>query len=239
MTTLVIIPTYNERESLPRQVEGVLEHVPAAHILVVDDSSPDGTGEWANAFAAQDARLHVLHRPAKQGLGAAYRAGFAWALERDYVTVVEMDADGSHQANALPRLLAEAGEGRLVIGSRWVPGGSVVNWPWYRKALSVGANTYVRWMLGIGVRDATAGYRAYSAATLRQIELEAVESQGYCFQIDMTMRALRTGATVVEVPIEFVERDRGQSKMSFAIIREALWKVTVWGLQRLFGRGPR
>jgi dolichol-phosphate mannosyltransferase len=236
VTILVIIPTYNERESLPRQVAGVFEHVPEAHILVVDDASPDGTGEWADAEAARHSRLHVLHRPGKQGLGAAYRAGFAWALEREYSTVVEMDADGSHQARQLPAILAEAGEGLLVIGSRWVPGGSVVNWPWHRRALSVGANTYVRWMLGVRVRDATAGYRAYSAATLCHIPVDDVESQGYCFQIDMTLRALAAGAKVIEVPIEFVERDRGQSKMSFAIIREALWKVTLWGLQRMCGR---
>jgi dolichol-phosphate mannosyltransferase len=237
VSTLVIIPTYNERESLPRQVAGVFEHAPDVHILVVDDASPDGTGEWADAEAGREARLHVLHRPGKQGLGAAYRAGFAWALKREYSTVVEMDADGSHQARQLPDLLAQAGEGLLVIGSRWVPGGSVVNWPWHRRALSVGANTYVRWMLGIRVRDATAGYRAYDAATLCQIHLDEVESQGYCFQIDMTLRALAAGAAVVEVPIEFVERDRGQSKMSFAIIREALWKVTLWGFQRMCGRG--
>ena len=238
MNTLVIIPTFNERESLPRQLAAVLEHAPEVHVLVVDDNSPDGTGAWADAFAAGEPRAHVLHRPGKAGLGAAYRAGFAWAIEREYGTIVEMDADGSHQAWQLPLLLAEAGEGTVVIGSRWVPGGSVVNWPWHRRALSVGANTYVRWMLGIGVHDATAGYRAYDAATLCQIELDAVESQGYCFQVDMTVRALREGARVIEVPIEFVERDRGKSKMSFAIIGEALWKVTVWGVQRPFGRGP-
>ena len=239
MRALVIIPTYNERESLPRQVAGVLEHAPDADILVVDDSSPDGTGEWADAEATRQERLHVLHRPGKQGLGAAYRAGFAWALERDYDVIVEMDADGSHQARQLPDLLAQAGEGILVIGSRWVPGGSVVNWPLHRELLSRGANTYVRVMLGVSVRDATAGYRAYHSATLCQIPLDEVESHGYCFQIDMTVRALQAGARVVEVPIEFVERDRGQSKMSFAIIREALWKVTLWGLQRLCGRKRR
>lgn len=237
--TLVIIPTYNERESLPRQVAGVREHAPDVDILVVDDNSPDGTGQWADAQALEDSHVHVMHRAGKQGLGAAYRAGFAWALERDYEVIVEMDADGSHQARQLPDLLARAGEGLLVIGSRWVPGGSVVNWPWHRELLSRGANTYVRIMLGISVKDATAGYRAYHAATLCQIPLETVESHGYCFQIDMTLRAQGAGASVVEVPIEFIERDRGQSKMSFAIIREALWKVTLWGLQRLCGRKRR
>jgi dolichol-phosphate mannosyltransferase len=237
--TLVIIPTYNERESLPRQVSGVFQHAPDAQVLVVDDGSPDGTGEWASEEARGEPRLHVLQRGGKQGLGAAYKAGFAWALERDYDVIVEMDADGSHQAAQLPDLLAKAGEGRLVIGSRWVPGGSVVNWPVHRKWLSQGANLYTRIMLGIAVRDSTAGFRAYSAATLRQVNLDDVESQGYCFQVDMTVRALATGARVVEVPIEFVERDRGESKMSFAIIREALWKITVWGLSRPFKRTKR
>lgn len=236
VSTLVIIPTYNEIESLPRQVEQVFAAAPEVSILVVDDNSPDGTGEWADAASAAEPRLFVLHREGKQGLGVAYRAGFAWALERGYTTIVEMDADGSHQARHLPALLARAGEGVLVIGSRWVPGGSVVNWPFHRELLSRGANTYVRLMLGIRVKDATAGFRAYAASTLRAIDLDGVESQGYCFQVDMTVRALRAGARVVEVPIEFVERDRGKSKMSFAIIREALWKVTLWGLQRPFRR---
>lgn len=235
---LVIIPTYNEAQSLPRQVAGVLEHVPSAHVLVVDDNSPDGTGQWAAERAGQEPRVHVLHRPGKQGLGQAYRAGFAWALEQDYGVIVEMDADGSHQAHQLPHLLERAGEGVLVIGSRWVPGGSVVNWPLRRRLLSVWANRYVGVMLGIRVKDATAGYRAYAASTLCQIPLDDVASQGYCFQVDMTLRALRAGTTVVEVPIEFVERDLGASKMSFAVIREALWKVTAWGVQRAVGRGP-
>lgn len=231
--TVVIIPTYNERESLPVQIGGVLEHAPDVHVLVVDDNSPDGTGAWADEFAAGDARVSVLHRPGKQGLGAAYRAGFAWALERGYQTLVEMDADGSHRPEDLPKLLTEAGDGVLVIGSRWVPGGSVVNWPWHREVLSRGANTYVRLMLGIAVRDSTAGFRVYQASTLSQIQLDQVESQGYCFQVDMTVRALKAGASVTEVPITFVERVQGTSKMSMAIIREALWKVTVWGFQRL------
>jgi len=238
VTTLVIIPTYNERESLPRQVEDVFAHAPQVDVLVVDDNSPDGTGEWADARAAADPHVHVLHRPGKQGLGVAYRAGFAWAIERGYTTVVEMDADGSHRAVHLPQLLAQAGEGVLVIGSRWVKGGAVTNWPLHRRLLSMGANTYVRLMLGIGVKDATAGYRAYAVSTLCQIPRDEVESQGYCFQIDMTLRALRAGNRVVEVPIDFLERDRGASKMSLGIIREALVKVTAWGLQRLVGRGP-
>jgi dolichol-phosphate mannosyltransferase len=241
MKTLVIIPTYNERESLPVQLAGVRRYAPNVDVLVVDDNSPDGTGEWADAQAVADAHVSVLHRPGKGGLGAAYRAGFAWGLERDYEILVEMDADGSHQARQLPDLLAKAGEGPgaydLVIGSRWVPGGAVVNWPRSRKLLSVWANRYVRVALGIPVKDATAGFRAYTAATLRAINLDDVDSQGYGFQVDMTLRAIREGATVTEVPIEFVERAQGVSKMSGSIVREAFLKVFVWGLARPFRRG--
>ena len=234
MKTLIIIPTYNELESLPRQIAGVREHSPDVDILVVDDGSPDGTGEWADSAANKDKHVNVLHRESKQGLGAAYLAGFAWGFDHDYEILVEMDADGSHQAKQLPDLLAKTGEKDLVIGARWVPGGSVVNWPRSRKFLSVGANTYVRMALGIKVKDATAGFRAYHAATLRQLNLETVESQGYCFQVDMTWRAVRAGASVAEVPIEFVERTHGVSKMSPDIVREAFWKVTVWGVAHRF-----
>ena len=227
---LVIIPTFNERESLPYQVEQVRTWVPDAHILVVDDASADGTGEWADACAAGDDHVHVMHRPGKAGLGAAYIAGFEWGLSRDFDVLVEMDADGSHQAHQLPDLLAIAGEKELVIGSRWVPGGSVVNWPAHRRALSRGANLYVRWALGISVADATAGYRAYAARALRGLDLADVQSQGYCFQIDMAWRVLSAGGAVAEVPIEFVERRYGASKMTGSIIREALIRVTLWGL---------
>ncbi len=226
---LVIIPTYNERESLPRQLDAVLAAAPDVDVLVVDDGSPDGTGEWAQQRSLADPRVHVLLRAAKNGLGAAYLAGFAWGLERGYPALCEMDADGSHRAVDLPALLERCGSADLVIGSRWVPGGSVVNWPWHRRVLSVGANTYVRLALGISVHDATAGFRVYRADLLRGLGLADVESQGYCFQVDMAWRALRAGASVVEVPITFVEREAGQSKMSGAIIREALVKVTVWG----------
>ena len=239
MKTLVIIPTYNEIESLPRQVEGVRLAASDVDILVVDDASPDGTGEWADAFANADEHVHVMHRPAKQGLGVAYRSGFAWALERHYEVIVEMDADGSHRAQDLPLLLAQAGEYDLVIGSRWVRGGRVENWPLRRKFLSTNANRYVRVALGIKVKDATAGFRAYRAATLRQLDLDAVESQGYCFQVDMTWRTILSGGSVTEVPITFVERDLGASKMSGGIIREALTKVTVWGIQRLWRKVTR
>ena len=233
MRTVVIIPTYNEIDSLPGQLAAVRSSAPDADVLVVDDNSPDGTGEWADTTADGDAHVHVMHRPGKQGLGVAYRAGFAWALDRGYDTIVEMDADGSHRAVDLPRLLERAGEFDLVIGSRWVPGGSVVNWPAHRKALSTNANRYVRLALGIPVRDATAGFRAYKASMLRSIAVDEVESHGYCFQIDMTRRVLQAGGTVLEVPITFVERASGVSKMSGFIIREALVKVTVWGLRRL------
>lgn len=239
MRVVVIIPTYNEIESLPRQVDGVRAAAPDVDILVVDDASPDGTGEWVDRRAATDAQVHALHRSGKNGLGAAYRAGFAWALEQGYDVIVEMDADGSHRAVDLPALLEAVGESDLVIGSRWVAGGRVENWPLHRKLLSTGANLYVRLALGIPVKDATAGFRAYTAHTLCQLDLAAVESQGYCFQVDMTWRAIRSGATVHEVPITFVERDRGASKMSGFIIREALIKVTWWGLQRLFRRTSR
>ncbi|WP_286216663.1 polyprenol monophosphomannose synthase [Demequina sediminis] len=227
--TLVIIPTYNERESLPRQLDAVLAAAPEVDILVVDDGSPDGTGDWAESRSRDDARVQVLRRTAKDGLGAAYLAGFAWGLERGYDLLCEMDADGSHRAVDLPRLLARAGEADLVIGSRWVDGGEVVNWPRHRLWLSTGANTYVRLALGLRVKDATAGFRVYRATMLRRLDLAAVESQGYCFQVDMAWRVIRAGGSVVEVPITFVEREAGTSKMSGAIIREALIKVTAWG----------
>lgn len=231
--TLVVVPTYDERESLPGTLAGLREHVPEVDVLVVDDASPDGTGELADAIAAADPAVHVLRRQGKGGLGAAYVAGFGWGLERGYQVLVEMDADGSHRAVDLPRLLARAAEPDrpdLVVGSRWVRGGSVVNWPWYRELLSRGGNTYVRLALGMRVKDATAGFRAYPADTLRRIDLASVESHGYCFQVDMTWRVVRTGGRVAEVPITFVERVAGVSKMSRAIVAEALTKTTVWGL---------
>lgn len=233
MRTLVIIPTYNERESLPTALERTRAAVPDADILVADDNSPDGTGAVADAAAAMDGRIHVLHRPGKQGLGRAYVAGFRWALERGYDLVVEMDADGSHRPEQLPDLLARARRPdgpELVIGSRWVPGGAVVNWPRHRELLSRGANTYVRLALGLPVRDATAGFRVFRADALAALPLEEIQSQGYCFQVDMTLRVHRAGGRVVEVPISFVERVEGVSKMSRAIITEALVRVTGWAV---------
>lgn len=226
---LVIIPTYNESESLPGVLERLRRAVPDAHILVADDNSPDGTGDLADALAAQDDHVHVLHRAGKEGLGKAYLAGFAWALERGYDVIVEMDADGSHRPEELPRLLAQIPHADVVLGSRWVPGGSVVNWPASRRVLSQGGSLYTRLALGIPTRDATGGYRAYRASALRSLDLDTVESNGYCFQIDLLWRALQRGLVVREVPITFVEREAGTSKMSGRIVREALVNVGRWG----------
>jgi dolichol-phosphate mannosyltransferase len=234
---LVVIPTYNERENLPGVIDRTMAAVPTAHVLVVDDGSPDGTGTLADERAARDDRVHVLHRPGKAGLGAAYVAGFGWALERDYDAVVEMDADGSHAPEQLPDLLAALDGADLVLGSRWVPGGAVVDWPRHRELLSRGGNAYTRLMLGLPVRDATGGYRVYRRAVLERVALGEVASQGYCFQVDLVWRAWLAGFTVTEVPIRFVERVAGASKMNRAIVSEALWRVTVWGVrQRLAGR---
>jgi dolichol-phosphate mannosyltransferase len=233
---LVIIPTYQERENIESIVGRVLAATPRANVLVVDDGSPDGTGKVADELAGADARVGVLHRTAKAGLGAAYIAGFDLALERGYDYVVEMDADGSHPPEQLPALIAgldgPGGRADVVLGSRWVDGGAVVNWPRRRELLSRGGNVYTRLALGIGLRDATGGYRVYRRAVLEGIDYRAVASQGYCFQVDLARRALAAGFVVREVPITFVERERGESKMSGAIVREALWRVTQWGAVR-------
>jgi dolichol-phosphate mannosyltransferase len=225
----VVIPTYNERENVEQIITRVRTAVADADVLVVDDNSPDGTGEIADKIAVTDEHVHVLHRSGKAGLGAAYIAGFDWALQRDYGTLVEMDADGSHDPDELPRLLDALQTADAVIGSRWVRGGHVRNWPKSREILSRGGNIYARVMLGVDVHDATGGYRAYRAGTLRVIKVDQVVSQGYCFQIDLTLRAVQAGLTVTEVPITFTERERGASKMSRAIVVEALWRVTQWG----------
>lgn len=229
----VCIPTYDERDSLPGVVARLRRAVPAVDVLVIDDASPDGTGEVADALAQQDAQVNVLHRAGKEGLGPAYLAGFAWAHDHGYDAVVEMDADGSHQPEQLPQMLAVADSGAdVVIGSRWVRGGSVHRWPVHRKALSVGANTYARFALGIPVRDSTAGYRVYRLPALMDLLAGAPASQGYCFQVDLTVRAVERGLRIVEVPIAFVERESGVSKMNDAIVREAMIKVGVWAVQR-------
>jgi dolichol-phosphate mannosyltransferase len=231
---VVIVPTYNERENLESIAARVRSAVPGTDLLVVDDNSPDGTGELADKLAVGDQQIHVLHRPGKAGLGAAYLAGFGWALDHGYSAVVEMDADGSHQPEDLPRLLGALEGADAVIGSRWMHGGTVRNWPKSREILSRGANTYAKLMLRVPVHDATAGFRAYRAETLRAIGLDSVVSQGYCFQIDLTLRAVNAGMLVAEVPITFIDRTRGASKMSRAIVVEALLRVTQWGIAGWF-----
>jgi len=238
--TLVVIPTYNEADNVAWIVNQLHLAQPGVDVLIADDGSPDGTGEIADAMAASDPRVNVMHRSGKQGLGSAYRAGFAWGIERGYDVLVEMDADGSHRPEDLGTLLAASDAGAdLVLGSRWVDGGGVVNWPWHRRFISRGGTFYARLMLGIPVKDATGGYRAFRRQTLEKLPLDEVASQGYCFQIDMARRVLAAGMTIVEVPITFVERERGESKMSGGIVREALWRVTVWGVQRLLSKPGR
>lgn len=230
MRLLTIIPTYNEAESLPDTLHRLRTAVPESDVLIVDDNSPDGTGVWADATAAKDEQVFVLHRKVKDGLGAAYIAGFQWGLHKDYDVLIEMDADGSHQPEELPRLLAAIQEADLVIGSRRVPGGKMVNWPWYRKLLSIGGSLYPQILLGLRLTDVTAGFRAYRASTLRDIDLDAVQSKGYGFQVDMTFRTAQLGKRILEVPITFSEREFGESKMSGNIITEALTNVTRWGI---------
>ncbi|MFC6285274.1 polyprenol monophosphomannose synthase [Nocardioides sp. GCM10027113] len=241
---VMVIPTYNEAENLEWIVGRLRAAVPHVDVLVVDDGSPDGTGAIADRLAAADPQVRVVHRTEKVGLGAAYLHGFAVALEAGYDVVGEMDADGSHQPEQLPALLAALADADLVVGSRWVPGGSIVNWPRRREALSRGGNLYVRLLLGIDVRDATSGYRLFRRHTLEKIELATVRSAGYVFQTDLVTRTLQAGLTVREVPIEFVERVRGDSKMSGSVALESLRRITAWGLRerrrqlrRRWGRG--
>ena len=229
LRTLVIIPTYNERENLPVILDRLRAAVPQADALVVDDSSPDGTGVLADEIAAKDDQVQVLHRDRKNGLGGAYVAGFRRGLAAGYDVLVEMDADGSHAPEELPRLLAALAHSDLVLGSRWVAGGQVLNWPKSREVLSRGGNLYTRLALGIGLHDATGGYRAYRRAVLQTIDLSSIASEGYCFQVDLAWRAVQAGFRVTEVPITFAERERGESKMSGNIVREALLRVTEWG----------
>ncbi len=235
-TVLVVIPTYNERDNLGPVLSRLHAAVPAADVLVVDDASPDGTGELADAMAADDPRIRVLHRTQKAGLGAAYLAGFAVALRGDHQVVVEMDADGSHAPEDLPTLLAALDDADVVLGSRYVPGGAVRNWSVHREWLSRGGNLYSRLALGVPIRDITGGYRVFRRQVLEELDLDGVASQGYCFQVDMAWRAVLAGFRVREVPITFTERERGTSKMSGAIVAEALWRVTRWGVARLLLR---
>lgn len=232
---LVIIPTYDEAENITPIVRRVLAANRHTDILVVDDGSPDGTGDIAEALAEEHDEVHVLHRRGKGGLGAAYLAGFAWGMERGYWALVEMDADGSHHPEQLPGLVEALPGHDLVIGSRWIPGGRIENWPMRRKLLSRGGNLYTRLALGVGVADATGGYRVFSADALRTIHLERVASSGYCFQVDLLWRALQAGLRVIEIPITFTERVHGVSKMSSAIVGESLVRVSIWGARRRIG----
>ena len=228
---LVVVPTYDERENLPGVLHRLRAAVPTADVLVVDDASPDGTGALADELSAADPQVHVLHRPGKQGLGPAYLAGFGWGLGRGYDAFVEMDADGSHAPEQLPSLLAALADADVVLGSRWVSGGSVVDWPKRRELLSRGGNAYARLLLGLPVRDATGGFRVYRRQVLESIELGDVASAGYCFQVDLLVRSWRAGFRIVEVPIRFTERVAGVSKMDRHVVSEALWRITVWGLR--------
>jgi dolichol-phosphate mannosyltransferase len=245
---VMVMPTYNESLNLEWIVGRLRSAEPDVDVLVVDDGSPDGTGRIADQLAAADPHVKVVHRTQKAGLGAAYRAGFRVALDAGYDVIGEMDADGSHQPEQLHRLLdALEGGADLVIGSRWIPGGSIVNWPKSREALSRGGNLYVRVLLGIDVHDATAGFRLFRRATLEKIDIDSVQSTGYVFQTDMAYRTLRAGLKVAEVPIEFIERERGDSKMSRDVAVESLKSITRWGLRErtrrvrrgLRRKGPR
>lgn len=229
---LVIVPTYNERESLPVIVAGIRQAEPDVHILVADDNSPDGTGEVADRLSSSDNSIHTLHRTAKAGLGAAYLAAFEWAKVHGYDVVVEMDADGSHRPADLTKILDALRDNDVVLGSRWVKQGKVVNWAKSREVLSRGGNIYTRLWLGIAIKDATGGFRAYRMSALARMNIENVESQGYCFQVDMAWRAVKAGLRVAEVPITFVERELGESKMDSSIVKEALWRVTQWGIEK-------
>jgi dolichol-phosphate mannosyltransferase len=229
---LVIIPTYNEAENIGPIVARLRAAVPDADVLIADDNSPDGTGRLADDLAAADEHVHVLHREAKQGLGATYVASFRWGLERGYGVLVEHDADGSHQPEQLPSMLRALRTADMVKGSRWVRGGSVVNWPWHRKLLSQGGSLWSRTLLGLPIKDVTGGFTAFRADTLRGIGLDGIESAGYAFQVDLARRAVEHGYTVAEVPIEFIERERGDSKMSGGIVAEAMLLTTRWGLAK-------
>ncbi len=236
MHTLVVLPTYNEILNIEPMLRTLRDVVPEASILVVDDGSPDGTAARARQLAEELGSVSILERPAKSGLGGAYRAGFAWGIERGFDHFVEIDCDFSHDPHALPALLAAAAEHDVVIGSRYVRGGTIPKWSLVRLLLSRGGNQYASLMLGLGVKDSTAGYRVYSDRALRLIDYRTVTADGYGFQIEMTFRARRAGATIVEVPISFTDRTRGESKMSSAIVVEALLLVTKWAVERPFAK---
>ena len=235
MKTRVLVPTYQELHTLASIVHRIFEHNPDVHVLVIDDNRPDGTGKLADQLKAKYANLEVLHRKSKNGLGAAYIDGFNNSIN-DFDVLVEMDADGSHDPQDLVTILKEIPNYDCVLGSRWVPGGKVVNWPKSREILSRGGNSYARLMLGIDIGDATGGFRAYKTSTLKELDLSDIDSQGYCFQVDMVRRLLKKGFKIKEVPITFTERTIGTSKMSRNIVLEAFLKIGIWGLHRLFSR---
>lgn len=232
MKTLVLMPTYNEAKSISHTLNHLLETVPGVDVLVIDDGSPDGTADLVREISGANPRVALLQRQSKDGLGAAYIAGFKVGLSQGYDFLVEMDADGSHRSEDLAGLLLAANGNDLVIGSRWIPGGAVSNWAWYRQAISQIGNQYASFMLKTKISDLTSGFRVYSQALLRSMPLDEVQAQGYGFQIEMAYRAILQNARIKEVPILFVEREWGQSKMSFGIVLEALWLVTKWGLAR-------
>lgn len=234
MKVLVIMPTYNEAGNIHKSVSQLFDFNPEVNLLVVDDNSPDGTGKLADELAAKDTRISVLHRKGKDGLGAAYIAGFKWAFDKGFDYVVEMDADGSHRAVDLPKLLAICSSNDLVIGSRYVKGGRTENWPLHRQWLSRGGNIYARLMLGGKLNDMTAGFRVFDCNFLKSMDLESINARGYSFQIEMAYRTIRSGGRAAEVPITFVEREIGTSKMSSNIVVEALLLMTKFGFQRLF-----
>lgn len=236
MKALVVIPTYNEKDNLPRIVPEVLAQDERISILVVDDNSPDGTGQLADGMAAENSRMHVLHRPGKQGLGKAYLAGFEWALARDFDRIIEMDADFSHNPKYLGPMLRASEEADLVLGSRYISGVNVINWPMSRLLLSYFANVYARVITGMAVRDLTGGFKCFRRAVLETLNLQAVHSNGYAFQIEMSFRAHRKGFRIKEIPIVFVDREHGQSKMSKSIVREAVWMVPKLRIMAIFGR---
>jgi len=236
---VMVIPTYNESLNLTWIVGRLRTALPGIDVMIVDDNSPDGTGKLADELAAEDPQVMVVHRTEKAGLGAAYVNGFTVALEKGYDVIGEMDADGSHQPEQLHTLLDALKTADLVIGSRWIPGGSVVNWPKSREYLSRGGNIYVRLLLGVGIRDATAGFRVFRRTTLETIDVTTVQSTGYVFQTDLAWRTLRAGLTVEEVPIEFIERERGDSKMSGSVASESLLRITIWGLHERWNRIKR
>ena len=225
MSTVVCLPTYNERENLSQMIEAIFATLDQLHILVIDDNSPDGTGQLADEHAAADERVHVLHRTAKEGLGRAYLAGFQWALAQGYERIIQMDCDFSHQPKYLVGMLQLAESSDLVLGSRYIPGGGTEGWAWHRRFLSKGGNTYARMILGLPYKDLTGGFKCWNRRVLEALPLADIESNGYVFQIEMTWRAVRLGFSIAELPIVFPDRVAGESKMTGGIVTEAMKNV--------------